>query len=145
MIATTKEMAVLMAATMLVAGFSVAPFLGAEADVVNTTRSNIKSSPIVAQEGDVSCTNQAQGQGGQQSVPNADQDTITERGDPVPDIDVKMGRNPGGSAAGAGVFSEGDPTVNAEQSNDCSLTMEQTVEQNGDTEDFSINEWMEED
>ena len=139
----TKEMAVLMAATILAAGISIAPFLGAEATVVNTTRSNIKSSPIVQQDGDVACTNQAQGQGGQQVVPNSDQETITERGDPVPDIDVKMGRNPGGAGAGAGIFSEGDPTVNAEQSNDCSLTMEQTVEQNGDTEDFSTNEWTE--
>ena len=43
MIATTK-MAALMAATILAAGFSVAPFfLGAEATAVNTTRSNIKS------------------------------------------------------------------------------------------------------
>jgi hypothetical protein len=145
MIATTrkKELAVLMTATMLAAGISIAPFLGAEAESISTTRSNIKSSPIVQQNGDVACTNQAQGQGGQQAVPNLEQTTITERGDPVPDIDVKMGRNPGGSAAGAGVSSEGDPTVDATQSNDCSLTMEQTVEQNGDTEDFSTNEWSE--
>jgi hypothetical protein len=139
----TKEMAVLIAATMLAAGFSVAPFLGAEAESINTTRSNIKNSPIVQQNGDVSCTNQAQGQGGQQAVPNTEQTTITERGDPVPDIDVKMGRNPGGAGAGAGISSEGDPTVDATQSNECSLTMEQTVEQNGDTEDSSINEWTE--
>ena len=143
MIATTKTMAVLMAATMLAAGLSIAPFLGAEADVVNTTRSNIKSSAIGQQEGDQSCINQAQGQGGQQAVPNPDQETITERGDPIPDIDVKMGKNPGGSGAGAGISSEGDPTVDAEQSNECSMAMEQTVEQNGDTEDFSTNEWTE--
>jgi hypothetical protein len=43
--------------------------------------------------------NQAQNQGGQQAVPNTEQTTITERGDPVPDNDVKMGRNPSGSAA----------------------------------------------
>jgi hypothetical protein len=144
MIATTK-MAALMAATILAAGFSVAPFfLGAEATAVNTTRSNIKSAAIGQQEGDQSCINQAQGQGGQQAVPNPEQNTISERGDPVPDIDVKMGRNPGGSAAGAGISSDGDPTVNAEQSNECSIAMEQTVEQNGDTEDFSSNEWTEE-
>ena len=47
MIATTKQMAVLMAATILAAGFSVAPFLpGAEAGVINTTRSNIKTAAI---------------------------------------------------------------------------------------------------
>jgi hypothetical protein len=143
MIATTKQMAVLMAATILAAGFSVAPFLGAEAESINTTRSNIKSSPIAQQNADQSCTNQAQGQGGQQAVPNTEQTTITERGDPVPDIDVKVGKNPGGSGAGAGVSSEGDPTVNAQQSNECSIAMEQTVEQNGDTEDFSTNEWTE--
>ena len=139
----TKTMAVLMAATILAAGISIAPFLAAEANTVNTTRSNIKGAAIGQQEADQSCINQAQGQGGQQAVPNPDQETITERGDPVPDIDVKMGKNPGGSAAGAGISSEGDPTVNAEQSNECSIAMEQTVEQNGDTEDFSTNEWME--
>jgi hypothetical protein len=143
MIATTKQMAVLMAATMLSAGISIAPFLGAEATAINTTRSNIKSSAIGQQEGDQSCINQAQGQGGQQAVPNPEQTTITERGDPVPDVDVKIGRNPGGSAEGAGISSEGDPTVDAEQSNECSIAMEQTVEQNGDTEDFSTNEWTE--
>ena len=140
----TKQMAVLMAATILAAGFSVAPLLGAEAGILNTTRSNIKSSAIGQQDGDVACTNQAQGQGGQQAVPNPDQETITERGDPIPDIDVKMGKNPtSGSAPGAGISSEGDPSVNAEQSNECSMAMEQTVEQNGDTEDFSTNEWTE--
>ena len=136
-------MAVLMAATILAAGISIAPFLGAEATTINTTRSNIKGSAIGQQEGDQSCINQAQGQGGQQAVPNTEQTTITERGDPVPDIDVKMGRNPGGAGAGAGISSEGDPTVDAEQSNECSMAMEQTVEQNGDTEDFSTNEWTE--
>ena len=142
MIAT--KLAVLMAATILAAGFSVAPFfLGAEAESISTTRSNIKSAAIGQQNADQSCINQAQGQGGQQAVPNLEQTTITERGDPVPDIDVKMGRNPGGAAAGAGIVSEGDPTVNAEQSNECSIAMEQTVEQNGDTEDFSTNEWTE--
>jgi hypothetical protein len=139
----TKQMAVLMAATILAAGISIAPFLGAAAESINTTRSNIKSSPIAQQNADQSCTNQALGQGGQQAVPNPEQTTITERGDPVPDIDVKVGKNPGGSGAGAGVSSEGDPTVDAEQSNECSIAMEQTVEQNGDTEDFSTNEWTE--
>jgi hypothetical protein len=136
-------MAVLMTATILAAGISIAPFLGAEATLVNTTRSNIKTAAIGQQEADQSCINQAQGQGGQQAVPNPEQTTITERGDPVPDIDVKMGKNPGGSAAGAGISSEGDPIANAEQSNECSIAMEQTVEQNGDTEDFSTNEWTE--
>jgi hypothetical protein len=58
MIATTKkELTVLMAATMIAAGIGIAPFLGAEASSINTTRSNIKSSPIVLQEADQSCTN----------------------------------------------------------------------------------------
>jgi hypothetical protein len=144
----TKTMAVLMAATILAAGFSVAPFLsGAEATTINTTRSNIKTAAIGVQEGDQSCTNQAQGQGGQQAVPNIEQntvgDSIQSESDPIPGLDVKLGRNPGGSGAGDGISSEGDPTVNAEQSNECSLAMEQTVEQNGDTEDFSTNEWTE--
>jgi hypothetical protein len=143
MIATTKQTAVLMAATILTAGISIAPFLGAEAESINTTRSNIKSSPIAQQNADQSCTNQAQGQGGQQAVPNIEQTTITERGDPVPGVDVKLGKNPGGLGTGAGISSEGDPTVDAEQSNECSIAMEQTVEQNGDTEDFSTNEWTE--
>jgi hypothetical protein len=63
------------------------------------------------------------------------------QGDPVPDIDVKIGKNPGGSGAGAGINSEGDPTVDAEQSNECSLALDQTVIQNGDTEDSSTNVW----
>ena len=143
----TKTMAVLMAATMLAAGISIAPFLGAEAESISTTRSNIKSSPIAQQNADQSCTNQAQGQGGQQAVPNIEQntvgDSIQSEGDPVPGVDVKLGKNPGGLGAGAGISSEGDPTVDATQSNECSIAMEQTVEQNGDTEDFSTNEWME--
>jgi hypothetical protein len=144
---TTTKLAVLMAATVLAAGLSIAPFLGAEATGINTTRSNIKSSPIVMQDADQSCTSQVQGQGGQQAVPNIEQNTVSDsiqsEGDPVPDIDVKMGRNPGGAGAGAGVSSEGDPTVDAAPSIDCSITQDLTVEQNGDTEDFSTNEWTE--
>jgi hypothetical protein len=131
---------------MLAAGFSVAPFfLGAEATLVNTTRSNIKGATIGQQDADQSCINQAQGQGGQRAVPNIEQNTAGDRsqGDPVHDIDAKMGRNPGGAGAGAGISSESGPTVNAMQSNVCSIAMEQTVEQNGDTEDFSTNEWTE--
>jgi hypothetical protein len=142
MIAT--KLAALMAATILAAGISIAPFLGAEAGTILTTRSNIKSSAIGQQEADQSCTNQAQGQGGQQAVPNIEQNTAGgERTDPIPGVDVKLGRNPGGAGAGAGISSEGDPTVDATQSNECSIAMEQTVEQNGDTEDFSTNEWSE--
>jgi hypothetical protein len=145
MIATTK-VAVFMTATMVIAGFSVAPFfLGAEAASIITTRSNIKNAAIGQQDADQSCINQAQGQGGQQAVPNIEQNTVADRsaGDPIPGVDVKLGRNPGGAGAGAGISSEGDPTVDATQSTECSIAMEQTVEQNGDTEDSSTNEWTE--
>src|SRR5215212_11598312 len=114
----------------------------AEATAVNTTRSNIKAAAIAQQDGDVACINQAQGQGGQQAVPNTEQNAAGgDRSDPIPGVDVKLGKNPGGSGAGAGVSSEGDPTVNAEQSVECSIAQEQTVENNGDTEDFSTNVW----
>ena len=61
-----------------------------------------KRRPLVQQEGDVSCTNQAQGQGGQEDVPNADPTAITERGEPIPGVDVKLGGNPGGAGAAPG-------------------------------------------
>jgi hypothetical protein len=145
MIAT--KLAALMAVTMLAAGISIAPFLGAEASGINTTRSNIKNSPIVMQDADQSCTNQVQGQGAQQAVPNIEQDTVGDsfqtETDPIPGVDVKLGRNPGGSGAGAGISSEGDPTVDAAPSIDCSIAQDLTVEQNGDTDDSSTNEWTE--
>ena len=146
MIATKH--AVFMMTAMIIGGIVVGVSIAAtapqaaEAAGVNTTRSNIKSSAIGQQDVDVACTNQAQGQGGQQSVPNTEQTTTTgDRSDPIPDIDVKMGKNPGGSGAGAGINSEGDPTVNAEQSNNCSPSLDQTVIQSGDTSDFSTNQW----
>jgi hypothetical protein len=152
----TKKLAVLMMMTAMIIGVvgisAAASIPAAEAGSINTTRSNIKGGNIVQQDGDVSCTNQAQGQGGQQAVPNADPTAITEetdpipgeRADPIPGIDVKLGRNPGGSGAGAGVSSEGDPTVNAEQSNDCALEQNLTADQNAETgDDFSTNEWTE--
>src|SRR5215217_1857324 len=143
----STRLAVLATAMIIgVVGISVAAAAApqsAEADVLNTTRGNIKSAAIGQQDGDVACTNEAQGQGAQQSVPNTEQNTAADeiQGDPVPDIDVKIGKNPGGSGAGAGINSEGDPTVDAEQSNECSLALDQTVIQNGDTEDSSTNEW----
>jgi|SRR5215203_4618827 hypothetical protein len=142
MIAT--KTAVLMAAMMIgVVGISVAAApLVAEANQVNTTRSNIKTAAIGQQDADQACTNQAQGQGGQQAVPNTEQNTAGgDRSDPIPGVDVKLGKNPGGSGAGSGINSEGDPTVDAEQSVECSIAQEQTVENNGDTEDFSTNVW----
>src|SRR5215208_2839723 len=146
MIATTKTAVLMMTAIMIgVVGISVAAApLVAEATLVNTTRSNIKSAPIVQQDGDVSCINQAQGQGGQQAVPNTEQNAAGDelQSDPIPDIDVKMGKNPGGSGAGAGVSSEGDPTVNADLSNECSLEQNLTVDQNAESgDDLSTNEW----
>jgi len=62
--------------------------------------------------------------------------------DPIPDIDVKMGKNPGGAGAGPGISSEGDQTVDADLSNDCSLAQDLAVEQNAESgDDFSTNEW----
>jgi len=116
------------------------PPLVAEAAVVNTALSPIKSANIVQQEGEQACTNQAQGQGGQQDVPNADPIASTIQGDPVPDVDVKIGK-PGTGSAGPGISSEGDPIVEAEQSNDCSLAQDLTVEQNAESgDDFSTTE-----
>jgi hypothetical protein len=69
--------------------------------------------------------NYVQGQGGQQAVPNMEQNTVADsiqnEGDPVPGVDVKLGRNPGGLGAGAGISSEGNPTVDAAPSIDCSI------------------------
>ncbi len=81
------------------------------------------------------------GQGGQQSIPNTEQTALTDEGDPIPDIDVKMGKDPGGAGAGAEISNEGDPTVDAAQSNVRSLEQSQAVVQNGNTEDSSTNEW----
>jgi len=145
MIAT--KTAVLMTAMIIgVVGISVATApLVAEAAGVNTTRSNIKGAAIVQQDGDVACTNQALGQGGQQAVPNTEQNTAGgDRSDPIPGLDVKLGKNPGGSGAGAGVNSEGDSTVDADLSNDCSLEQNLTPDQNAESgDDFSTNEWTE--
>ena len=142
----STRLAVLATAMMIgVVGISVAAAapLSAEATTINTTRSNIKGAPIIQQDGDVSCINQAQGQGGQQAVPNTEQNTAGgDRSDPIPDIDVKMGKNPGGSGAGAGISSEGDPTVNADLSNECSLEQNLTPEQNAESgDDLSTNVW----
>jgi len=143
MISTRLTVLTTAAIIIVVVGISVAVAAApaAEAGAINTTRSNIKSSAVGQQDGDVSCTNQAQGQGGQQDVSNTEQNTVGDRADPIPGIDVKLGKKPGGSGAGAGVNSEGDPVVNAEQSNACSLALDQTVIQNGDTEDSSTNAW----
>ncbi len=141
----STRLAVLATAMIIgVVGISVAAASPAvEAIGINTTRANIKSAAIAQQDGDVSCINQAQGQGGQQAVPNTEQNTAGgDRSDPIPGVDVKLGRNPGGSGAGAGVSSEGDPTVNAEQSNDCALDQNLTADQNAESgDDFSTNEW----
>jgi len=143
----STRLAVLATAMIIgVVGISVAAApLVAEATVVNTTRSNIKTAPIIQQDGDVACINQAQGQGGQQAVPNTEQNAAGgDRSDPIPGVDVKLGKNPGGSGAGAGVSSEGDPTVNADLSNDCSLEQNLEADQNAESgDDSSTNEWDE--
>ena len=79
--------------------------------------------------------------GGRQAVANNDPTASTIQGDPVLDIDVKVGKNPGPNSAGPGVSSEGDPVVNAEQSNDCSLALDLAVVQNAESgDDFSTTE-----
>jgi hypothetical protein len=132
----------MMTAMMIgVVGLSVAASPVAEAAVVNTALAPVKSANIVQQEGEQACTNQAQGQGGQQDVPNADPLASTIQGDPVPDIDVKIGKNPNRGSDGPGISSEGDPIVEAEQSNDCSLAQDLTVEQNAESgDDFSTTD-----
>jgi len=144
----STRLAVLATAMMVgVVGISVvaAAPQAAEATAVNTTRSNIKAAAIAQQDGDVACINQAQGQGGQQAVPNTEQNAAGgDRSDPIPGVDVKLGKNPGGSGAGAGVSSEGDPTVNADLSNDCSLEQNLEADQNAESgDDSSTNEWDE--
>ena len=135
MIAT--KTAVLMTAMIIgVVGISVAASpLVAEATLVNTTRSNIKSAAIGQQGAEQACTNQAQGQGGQQSIPNTEQNAAGEelQSDPTPGLEFLTSVE--------GISSEGDLAVDAEQSNECSLALDQTVEQNGDTDDSSTNTW----
>jgi hypothetical protein len=141
MIAT--RLAVLATAMIIgVVGISVAAApQAAEAESISTTRSNIKSAAVAQQEGEQGPTNQAQGQGVQQAVPNTEQVAVTGEGDPVPDIDVKVGTNlPAGSAAPV-ISNEGDLTVNAEQSIESPLTQDQAVDQNIESgDDFSTNE-----
>ena len=138
----STRLAVLATAMIIgVVGISVATSPAAEAETINTTRSNIKSGAVAQQEADQAPTNQALGQGGQQAVSNTEQNAVTGDGDPVPDIDVKMGKNPGGGSAGPGISSEGDPVVNAEQSIESPLTLDQAVDQNIESgDDFSTNE-----
>jgi hypothetical protein len=67
---------------------------------------------------------------------------VQSEGDPIPGLDVKLGKNPGSLSGGAGVSSGGDPTVEAEQSNAYSMEQNLTAEQNAETgHDLSTNEW----
>jgi|SRR5215211_5437142 len=134
MIAT--KTAVLMTAMIIgVVGIIVAAS-PAEAGPINTSRSNIKAMNIVQQEGDVACTNQAQGQGGQQSIPNTEQNAAGEelQSDPTPGLEFLTSVE--------GISSEGDLAVDADQSNDCSLEQNLDADQNAESgDDFSTNEW----
>ena len=65
MIATTRTMAVLMAATILAAGISIAPFLGAEAQIAIeengvglVDQSNVEQT-VVQEQNQEACTNSA--------------------------------------------------------------------------------------
>jgi hypothetical protein len=121
MIAT--RVAVLMTAVVIAVGISVAaltPEVFAAVNL-NSSKSNIYAI-IVPQEGEVSCINQAEGQGDKAALGNTDQTAQAgEEGDPIPDIGVDQSKE--------GEFTQGDTeiTVNAEQSNECGQVLEQTV------------------
>jgi hypothetical protein len=124
MIATTK-LAVLMTAMVIAVGISVAPLIIPEAFAgtkLNSSKSNVNAI-VVPQEGQVSCINQAEGQGDKAALANTEQTAQSgEEGDPVPDIGVDQSKE--------GEFTQDDPeiTVNAEQSNECGQVLEQTVD-----------------
>jgi hypothetical protein len=123
MIAT--KLAVFMTAMVIAVGISVAPLIIPEvfaATNLNSSKSNIYAI-IVPQEGEVSCINQAEGQGDKAALANTDQTAQAgEEGDPIPDIGVDQSKE--------GEFTQGDPeiTVNAEQSNECGQELSQTVD-----------------
>ena len=126
MILTKKGMAVLMAATVIAAGISVAPFLGAEAAPINTSRSNIKPMTI-QQEGEQTCINQVDGQGDKQAIANPDQTQA-----PVQGGDAQATLNADQSKSGE--FTQGDTNIAVESdpSNNCSQELNASLEDNGD-------------
>jgi hypothetical protein len=74
-----------------IVGISVAAAAAAAAAAAcrNTTRSKIKNADVGQQVGDGACTNQVQGQGGQQDdVLYTEQTTTADQGDPIPRLDV---------------------------------------------------------
>jgi hypothetical protein len=125
MILTKKGMVVLMAATMIaVVSIGIAPLITPEAFAVknlNSSKSNIYAI-VVPQETEQSCINQADGQGDKTAVGNSEQAAQAADGS-------ESAANLGVDQSKEGESTEGDTdiTANADQTNDCSSTQEQTV------------------
>jgi hypothetical protein len=133
MVTTKKELAVLMAATMIAVGLSIAPFIGAEAGPISTSRSNIKAL-TAQQEGEQTCINQVDGQGDKQAIANPDQTQASDQGDAQATFNAYQSRS--------GDFTQGDTdiTVNSDPSNNCSQELNLTAVDNGDVSDSDLTD-----
>jgi hypothetical protein len=122
-----------MTATMIAMGISIAPFLGAEAGPINTSRSNLKAM-TAQQEGEVTCINQVDGQGDKQAITNPDQTQAPNQGEVQATFNADQSRS--------GDFTQGDPeiTVDSDPSNNCSQELNLTLEDNGDVSDSELTD-----
>jgi len=122
-----------MVAIMIAVGVSIVPFHGAEADLIKTSRSNLKG--ITAQqEGEVTCISQVDGQGDKQAITNPDQTQAPNQGDAQSTFNADQSRS--------GDFTQGDPeiTVDSDPSNECSQELNLTVVDNGDVSDSELTD-----
>jgi len=123
MIAT--KMAVLMTAMVIAASISIAPLIIPQvfaAVNLNSSKSNIYAI-IVPQETEVACISQAEGQGDKAAVANTEQTAqAADESESAADFGTDQSRE-GDSTQG-----DTDITVDAEQTNDCPVTQEQTVD-----------------